>query len=53
MKAANVITEMLHSIGVRHPATQARIGKLMELGFYKPDDVEIRLGYYVGQLGNQ
>jgi enoyl-CoA hydratase/carnithine racemase len=35
------------------PAAQARIGKLMELGFHQPGDVETRLGYYVGQLGNQ
>ncbi|QIG93437.1 enoyl-CoA hydratase/isomerase family protein [Bradyrhizobium sp. 6(2017)] len=38
---------------LQRPATQARIGKLMELGFHKPGDVEARLGYYVGQLGNQ
>jgi enoyl-CoA hydratase/carnithine racemase len=35
------------------PATQARIGKLMELGFHKPGDVETRLGHYVGQLGDR
>jgi enoyl-CoA hydratase/carnithine racemase len=33
------------------PAAQARIRKLMELGFHKAGDVENRLGYYVGQLG--
>src|SRR5712671_1056773 len=38
---------------LQRPATQARIDKLMELGFHKPGDVETRLGHYVGQLGNQ
>jgi enoyl-CoA hydratase/carnithine racemase len=38
---------------LQRPATQARIDKLMELGFHKPGDVEKRLGHYVGQLGNQ
>src|SRR5712672_3315983 len=38
---------------LQRPATQARIDKLMGLGFHKPGDVETRLGYYVGQLGNQ
>jgi enoyl-CoA hydratase/carnithine racemase len=38
---------------LQRPATQARINKLMELGFHKPGDVETRLGHYVGQLGNQ
>jgi enoyl-CoA hydratase/carnithine racemase len=38
---------------LQRPATQARIGRLMELGFDKPGDVETRLGHYVGQLGNQ
>jgi enoyl-CoA hydratase/carnithine racemase len=38
---------------LQRPATQARIDKLMELGFQKPGDVETRLGHYVGQLGNQ
>jgi enoyl-CoA hydratase/carnithine racemase len=37
---------------LQRPATQARISKLMELGFHKPGDVETRLGHYVGQLGN-
>ena len=37
----------------QRPATQARIGRLMELGFHSPGDVETRLGHYVGQLGNQ
>ena len=31
-------------------AAQARIKKLMDLGFHKPGDVERRLGHYVGQL---
>lgn len=34
------------------PATQARIRTLLERGFHKPGDVETRLGYYVGQLGD-
>lgn len=38
---------------IMRPAAQERIKKLMELGFHKPGDVEERLGYYVGQLGNQ
>jgi enoyl-CoA hydratase/carnithine racemase len=38
---------------LQRPATQARIKKLMELGFHKPGDVETRLGHYVGQLGNE
>jgi enoyl-CoA hydratase/carnithine racemase len=33
------------------PAAQKRIGKLMELGFHQPGDVENRLGHYVGELG--
>jgi enoyl-CoA hydratase/carnithine racemase len=37
---------------LQRPATQARISKLIELGFHKPGDVETRLGHYVGQLGN-
>jgi enoyl-CoA hydratase/carnithine racemase len=36
---------------IARPAGQERIKKLMELGFHKPGDVENRLGYYVGQLG--
>lgn len=32
-------------------AAQHRIGKLMERGFHRPGDVENRLGYHVGQLG--
>jgi len=36
---------------VQRPATQARIKRLMELGFHKPGDVEDRLGHYVGRLG--
>ena len=35
-----------------HPASQARIKALMELGFHKAGDVENRLGYYVGRLGS-
>src|SRR5580704_11793492 len=38
---------------IQRPAAQTRINKLMERGFHKPGDVENRLGYYVGQLGNQ
>jgi hypothetical protein len=38
---------------IQRPAAQTRIKKLMELGFHKPGDVENRLGYHVGQLGNQ
>lgn len=37
---------------VRRPASQAKLRKLMELGFHKPGDVENRLGYYVGRLGS-
>jgi enoyl-CoA hydratase/carnithine racemase len=37
---------------VQRPATQAKIKKLMELGFHRPGDVENRLGHYVGHLGN-
>ena len=37
---------------VQRPAAQAKIKKLMELGFHRPGDVENRLGHYVGQLGN-
>jgi enoyl-CoA hydratase/carnithine racemase len=33
------------------PAAQKRIRMLMERGFHQAGDVEIRLGYYVGQLG--
>jgi enoyl-CoA hydratase/carnithine racemase len=32
-------------------AAQERIKKLMDRGFHKPGDVETRLGYHVGQLG--
>lgn len=35
------------------PATQARIRALFERGFHEPGDVERRLGYYVGTLGNR
>ena len=37
---------------VQRPASQAKIKKLMELGFHKPGDVENRLGHYVGRLGS-
>jgi enoyl-CoA hydratase/carnithine racemase len=33
------------------PAAQQRIKKLMDRGFHRPGDVENRLGYYVGQIG--
>ena len=36
---------------IMRPAAQERIKKLMEKGFHKPGDVEMRLGYHVGQLG--
>ena len=32
-------------------AAQRRLRKLMERGFHRPGDVENRLGYHVGQLG--
>jgi len=38
---------------IMRPAAQERIKRLMEQGFQRPGDVEERLGYYVGQLGNQ
>ena len=34
------------------PAAQMRIKALMERGFHRPGDVENRLGYHVGRLGN-
>jgi len=34
------------------PGTRARIEKLMQRGFHEPGDVETRLGYHVGQLGD-
>ncbi len=37
---------------IQRPAAQTRINKLMERGFHKPGDVENRLGYHVGRLGN-
>ena len=37
---------------VARPASQTRIKALMERGFHKPGDVENRLGYYVGQVGD-
>ncbi len=36
---------------VRRPAAQERIKKLMKRGFHKSGDAENRLGFYVGQLG--
>ena len=36
---------------IMRPAAQERIKKLMERGFHKPGDIENRLGYHVGQLG--
>jgi enoyl-CoA hydratase/carnithine racemase len=36
---------------IARPAAQKRIGRLMELGFHQPGDVENRLGHYVGELG--
>jgi enoyl-CoA hydratase/carnithine racemase len=40
----------LDSLG--RPAAQERIKKLMDRGFHRPGDVESRLGFYVGELGN-
>ena len=37
---------------VGRPASQTRIKALMDRGFHAAGDVENRLGYYVGQLGN-
>jgi enoyl-CoA hydratase/carnithine racemase len=34
------------------PAAQGRIKALFEQGFHRPGDAEIRLGFYVGQLGH-
>ena len=34
------------------PETQARIATLFDRGFHQPGDVETRLGYHVGQLGD-
>jgi enoyl-CoA hydratase/carnithine racemase len=34
------------------PAAQARITTLFERGFHEPGDVETRLGYHVGRLGD-
>src|SRR5450432_2649433 len=36
---------------IMRPAAQARIGTLLERGLHKPGDVENRLGYHVGLLG--
>src|SRR6266446_4947680 len=35
---------------VGRPASQTRLKALMERGFHRAGDVEIRLGYYVGQV---
>jgi enoyl-CoA hydratase/carnithine racemase len=37
---------------VARPASRDRIKALMERGFHRPGDVENRLGYYVGQMGD-
>jgi enoyl-CoA hydratase/carnithine racemase len=37
---------------VDRPASQFRIEALMQRGFHQPGDVENRLGYHVGQLGD-
>ncbi|WP_426536533.1 enoyl-CoA hydratase/isomerase family protein [Bradyrhizobium sp. McL0615] len=37
---------------VQRPASQNRIQKLLERGFHRAGDVENRLGFHVGQLGN-
>jgi enoyl-CoA hydratase/carnithine racemase len=34
------------------PAAQARVRLLFDRGFHEPGDVESRLGYHVGLLGN-
>jgi enoyl-CoA hydratase/carnithine racemase len=34
------------------PAAQTRIKKLFDRGFHGPGDVETRLGYHIGQLGD-
>ena len=36
---------------IMRPAAQKRINKSLERGFHKPGDVESRLGYHVGQVG--
>ena len=37
---------------IMRPPAQERIKKLMERGFHQAGDVETRLGYHVGQLGD-
>jgi enoyl-CoA hydratase/carnithine racemase len=37
---------------LNRPASQNRIKALMERGFHRPGDVETRLGFYVGQIGD-
>src|SRR5262249_61078888 len=36
---------------IMRPATRGRIATLMSRGFHQPGDVEERLGFHVGQLG--
>ena len=36
---------------IMRPPAQEKLKKLMDQGFHKPGDVELRLGHYVGQLG--
>jgi enoyl-CoA hydratase/carnithine racemase len=36
---------------IKRPAAQRKIKALMDQGFHKPGDVEVRLGFHVGQLG--
>jgi len=38
---------------IERPETQRRIKQLLDWGLHKAGDVENRLGYYVGQLGEQ
>jgi enoyl-CoA hydratase/carnithine racemase len=37
---------------LERPASQKRIKALMERGFHRPGDVENRLGFHVGQIGD-
>jgi enoyl-CoA hydratase/carnithine racemase len=38
-------------VALNRPASQKRIKALMERGFHRPGDVENRLGFHVGQIG--
>jgi len=38
---------------IARPATQQRIKTLLDWGLHKAGDIETRLGYHVGRLGNQ